>query len=195
MNGDNQPEKPAIKPKKNAQRKKWFVIFTVVVLILVAGAVGGWVYVSYQKSQAADKLAAQQSERNTVISQTGGQAQTIVNNGGKASQAGAVYEKAINSTTDSTLKYNLLMDEATMYFNANDFSQALTIALQAESVDKDANVEQFIAQIYESMGDKTNAIKYYQSAILLVDTSQPMGSSDVQYYQSKVESLGGTINK
>lgn len=85
----------------------------------------------------------------------------------------------------------MLLSKATLYFNNKNYDEALKIALQAEAVVKDDNVEQFIAQIYESKSDMQNAIKYYQRAISLVDKSQPMADSDVKYYRSKITELGG----
>ena len=76
--------------------------------------------------------------------------------------------------------------------NVNEYDAALAIAKQAEAVTKDANIEQYIAQIYEEMGDNQNAIKFYQNAIKLVDSTSPMANGDIEYYQSKVDTLGGT---
>ncbi len=191
---NNKRQKEGFGSNNLSINKKWFAI-GVIVILFIAGIVGGWLYVGYNQKAKEDKLVAQELKRTEIVDSTAAEAQKIIDSGGKASQAEKLYDTAIKeAVNDSGLTNRLLLDEATLYFNDNDFDKALTTAFQAETVVKDDNVEQFIAQIYEKKGDSKNAIKYYQQAITLVDKTQPMADSDIKYYQTRITALGGVVN-
>jgi len=184
---DNQPKSK----QKHELNRKWLTILVCIVL-LILGVVGGWMYNAIQQSIVDDKAVKQATERTAKVNKTENDAQILVEKSGDIKGAELIYDNAIRAAgTDSDLKYRLLMNKATLYFNNGDYQKALVTARQAEVVIKNSNVEQFLAQIYEAMGDKQNAIKYYDLAISLLDKSSPMADSDKNYYQSKISELGG----
>lgn len=174
-------------------KRKWLIVIIVIVILFIIGATAGWIYNSNQKPK--ETPAAIEASRTNITNQTEADALKIVNGGGKVTAAAAVYDKAVSAASnDPILKNELLLGESTLYFNGNDYVKALAIAKQSEAITRDDNIEQFIAQIYIKMGDKQNAIKYYNNAIQLVDKSRPMASDDINYYKSQIKQLGGTIN-
>ena len=67
----------------------------------------------------------------------------------------------------------------------------MVVAKEAEAANENSGVTQFIAQIYEAKGDAPKAIEYYQKTILLVDKASPSAATDIKYYQSRIDALGG----
>jgi len=181
-------------PKSNNifRRKNFLVICAMIFVLLFFGVLSGWIYVKNQKPPA-QTIAQKDAERLDVKNQTENNAQKITENGGMVNDAVAAYDKSIAAAAnDPKLKNILIIDKSTLYFNNNNFDQALASAKEAEAINKDANIEQYIAQIYEKMGDKINAVKYYKNAIPLVDKTQPMADEDITYYQSKIDELSGS---
>lgn len=182
---------------KSLFSRKWFIITAVFSIILIIGAVFGLMYYLNLSKLTSDTTTQQKLEetktqeaRADKINQTVDEAKALVNNN-KVSDAVIVYDQAIKSAEDDYSKSVLLLSKATMYFNASDYSNALAISLTAEAtIDSDVT-EYFIAQIYEKKGDNENAIKYYQKAIDLVDSTDPLSKNDIQYYQNKIKELNG----
>jgi len=110
---------------------------------------------------------------------------------GKASDAVKTIDNAIKLTTDVKSRSYLQLVKSTTYYNDGNYDGALDAALASEANNRDSNIEQVIATIYEQKGDKKDAVNYYQKAIGLVDKSSPTGSSDIQYYQNKIDYLNG----
>lgn len=182
---------------KSLFSRKWFIITAVFSIILIIGTVFGLMYYLNLSKLTSDTTTQQKLEetktqeaRADKINQTVDEAKALANNN-KVSDAVIVYDQAIKSAEDDYSKSVLLLSKATMYFNASDYSNALAISLTAEAtIDSDVT-EYFIAQIYEKKGDNENAIKYYQKAIDLVDSTDPLSKDDIQYYQNKIKELNG----
>ena len=170
-------------------RKKWLIVGLIVVVLFLSGAVSGWIYVSMQKS-TADKIASTETKRKNTINQTADKAQQLAKSGQQA-QAIAYINKAIQATDDIQTKAILLLNKATTYYNNGKYDEALEAAKESESLERNDNIEKFIASIYAIKGDNQNAIKYYKKAITLVDRSQPLAESDIQDYQNIIDMLSG----
>ena len=187
MNNNNSQQLVPIKPKLKINKKRLIVVI-IVGLLLVGGVVGGFVYVSMQKS-ASEKNAAQEAERKQTASNTAEKAQNLSDNGDSA-EAITMLDDAIKATDNIQTKSFLSTTKATIYYNNADYDKALTAAIESESYDKNDNIEKLIALIYEKKGDNQNAIKYYKIAISLVDKTKPMASDDIKEYQTQIDILG-----
>jgi tetratricopeptide (TPR) repeat protein len=202
MADTDQQQKPEPKLRKRSKRKKWLIIgAVVVVVVLLAGAtVGTWIYISNLKStskstqQASEQAAASEKARSdNEVNQTVNKAQALVDSGQQA-QAIVVYSDAIKAADNSQSKALLLLNEATTYYNDGNYDQALIAAKDSESIEKNSNIEQFIAQIYTAQGDNQNAIKYYQNAITYTDKSQVLAEANISSYENSIKLLGGIGN-
>jgi predicted negative regulator of RcsB-dependent stress response len=177
--------------KKHSKRKKWLIVCVIIIVLLGGGGATAWYFLYGQKPKTSTTNTTKTV--NQAVATAVSDAQTLANNG-NTTAAAAKYDVAIKSSTDNTQKSIIMSSKATLYFNTGDYNGALVAAKEAEAVDKTKNVESFIGQIYEKMGDKQNAIKYYQNAIALVDKSQPMADSYIDYIQTKIDELSGVGN-
>jgi tetratricopeptide (TPR) repeat protein len=197
VNGDEQPEKPEQEPKQQTKQKTSLIIACVVVIVLICVAAGGWLYVSNLKTsstQTQAQIAAAKEAKSVVeMNQTVNKAQALAASGNQK-QAVAVYNSAIDASSDPQSKAFLLLNEATTYYNGGNYTEALSYALQSEGIDKNSNIEQFIAQVYVKEGNDSDAIKYYQNAITYTNKSQTMAQANIESYQNIIKSLGGTVN-
>ena len=186
MKDNNKQQQSTPLSKKHSSRKKRWIVSFVLILVL-CGVIVAWFVVTREK-----KTTPQTQDINKATSQTVSDAQALANNG-KVDAAKAAYDAAAKNTNDNDQKSIFLSQKATLLFNNAQYEEALVVALEAESAKKDATAEGFIAQIYEKKGDKQKAIEYYQSALVLVDKSQPTSDVDIQYYQSVIRRLGGVV--
>lgn len=189
---DSVPQE-AQKPKKTTRRfgkKQWLIVAVVLVLLLAAGGVTAWLLRPKQAKEQAATVPTVTHEQANKLNSTIDDAQQLANNG-KLSEAASAYDKAAASAQSPYEKSILLMSKATLSFNDGKYDDALTIAKQAEAANENETVDSFLAQIYVKKGDKTQAIAYYKKAIALIDKSRPMAGSDIQYYQSQIDALGG----
>ena len=187
MDESEKQQKPWRHKRKHSAKKKWLVI-GVVAIVLIAGGVGGWLFISGQKLKT-QSIVARTSEQ---LGQVAIDANTLVEIG-DTSGAKTTYEKAIKQTSGATQKVVLLIGDASIYFDEGNYDKALTIAKQAESIKLDENVAAFIAGIYRVKGDKQNAITYYQTAISMANKADS-ASDRSSYYQNEIDILNGTGN-
>ena len=188
MDNSNQQKQPVFKKTKNFMTKKRMVIGIIVIVLIVSGGVGSWIYFSNKKS-ASEKTATPLTQGEKLIVKTQQDTQKIVNYGGKISDAETIYDDAV-STADDQTKATLFWQKASMYFNAGQYDDAIASAKQSEAINKTENIEQFIAMCYEQKGDTPNAILYYQNAIALVEKSDPSAEAKIKNYQSSIDALG-----
>jgi len=177
------------KLKKRHVQKKWRIIIVIIIILLIGVAASGWIYLYIQKSNA-NRITSIETKRKNTINQTADKAQQLVKSG-QQSQAIAYIDKIIQTTDDIQTKAILLLNKATTYYNNGKYDEALTAAKASEALERNDNIEKFIASIYAIRGDNQNAIKYYKKAITLVDKSQPLSGSDIQDYKNKIDRLSG----
>jgi tetratricopeptide (TPR) repeat protein len=166
------------------KRKRLLII--VAVVVFVGGIASGWLYIQSQKT------SEDQQKRITdeLVVQTTTDAQIIARKGDTAG-AIAKYDEVIKTTNDSYQKSILTINKAVIYLNTEDYEQALKYAKEAESINVNFEVVKIIAQIYEEMGNKQDAIAYYEKTIQLIDKEDPLASDDAVYYQSVIDGLKG----
>jgi len=184
MDPDYQPRTPKHKFREFVMRHKLPVI--IVIVVLICGSVGGWIYFSNQKPTAQEK----QAQQTKLLNDTADKAQKLAESG-KQADAVKVIDNAIKSNDDPKIVGVLLLEKSTTYYNSGDYDKALAFALESEAMDKNSNIEEFIAKIYVKKDDNKNAIKYYQKAIELVDVSEAMGNADILDYQNRITYLSG----
>jgi len=195
---DNQKQLKKVKKTRGLFiSKKWLIIGVMSIVVAIVCAAIYWYFFvnSISKNQDTSKspslspVTAQETQRTKEVNSVADNANAKLSSGGTVNEATKLYQDAINSTEDITTKASLQLSEATLYFNQGNYDLALEAALFSESNNKNDNIEQFIAQIYDSKGDKLNAAKYYKSAISLVDKTQPFAESKISYYEGLLEAV------
>ena len=190
MDDSDVKQKPVYSSKKRFPHKKRWIIGAIIVVILVGGAVCAWLFILRPKSSTPESSTEQITASAKAVGQTVLEAMKQSNNG-ELDDAVVTYDNAVKATEDPLEKSILLKNKAVLYVNDGKYDEALTVAKESETLNQNADTAQFIALIYEKKGDKQKAIEYYQKAILLVDKTQDLANSDIQYYQSRIEALGG----
>ena len=179
-------------------RKKWVIIGAIIIALFIGGAVSSWLIISFQK-KLSPKVTTDQTTSETIkaaaenykaIEQPIADAQKLVL-AGDVNGAKVVYEDAIKKTDNSPQKSILLSDEATMYYNAGNYNEALTLAKQAEALDEKVVITGFIVQIYQKLGDNQKTIEYCQKTIDLIKKNEPVYNSDIENYQYIIDSISG----
>jgi tetratricopeptide (TPR) repeat protein len=177
--------KPWRHKKKHSSGKKWLII-GVVLVVVIAGGVGGWFYLyKNNQKQSVAKVTRTSDQIDQVISD----ANALAANG-DTSGAKKAYDSAIQQTSDSVQKQALLAGDASIYYNDENYDQALVVAKQAESIKLDSNLAALIAEIYRIKGDSKNAIMYYQKAITLGNQTNPDDNHSL-FYQDEINGLEG----
>lgn len=179
-NSSDQP-KPIVHSRKrlfNFNKKQLAIVG--VVLLVISSIVG--IIIFYNSNQAVSKPETVYD----IISR----ANELVNNGDNDG-AKRSYDNAISRTSDVVLKSALLTSKANVFYNEQNYDQALSLAIEAENLSSNENITQFIANIYLLKGDKEKAVEYYQKTVSLIDGSAIPDDSRSQYYQSIVNSLTG----
>lgn len=186
MKQNNQNNIKIIASRKRFPVKKLIIIVLAVIILFCVGAAITWWVISKNSSTSKEATGIYDEQTSQDLSE----AQTLANNG-KTNEAKAAYDKIIAKTEDSFKKSLLLIDKSNVFFNDGDYNSALTIAEQAEGVNKNNIVESDIALIYETKGDKVKAIEYYNKAIKLVDKSQNLADDTIKHYQNRINELSG----
>ncbi len=190
-NNNNKHQTPPSPARKHFSRKKRWITAAIFVILFFTGVGAAWFYVTIQKPAQEQEAVLLQTKRSQEVNKTTDEAEKLAFNG-KGDEAKAVYDNAIKQTADSYQKSILLLNKANLLLNDSKYDDALVIAKQAEAINQNSAVTQYIAQIYEAKGDAPKAIEYYQKTIPLVDKSKPLADANIKYFQGRIEALDGT---
>ena len=103
-------------------------------------------------------------------------------------EANKFYDQQIAGSKNSEEKISLLMDKASIAYNAGDFDTALKAALDADAIKSSAGTLSMIAQSYEGKGDKAKALEYYKKALAVLPKSEVTNRQEVTL-KSKIAEL------
>ncbi len=171
-------------------KNKWARFLIALIIILFAGfvSISVIIYIQNQFPNTEELLALKKEKDAKLFQEADNSAQNLIFSG-NVNDALAVYDKAISESDDQDLRLSLMFSKAVSLFNNNDYDRALEIANQIVDINQSHGYSDFIGQIYEEKGDKNNAIKYYQEAISLVDSSSPTAEADIYDYNFKINKL------
>lgn len=187
--------------------KKWGITrrsigIIVLCVVLVAGGVSAWVF----RDAISSLFTHQQVEEPT--GDTGGDdspqgdtpdvkmdAVTIreVNKAianGDSGAAVAIYDNEIAKADDSKVIAELYVLKAVSLTNLGKEQEAIQAAKQAEAIELTERVASLLAFIYERTGDNKEALRYYSSALELLDRDNDVRDKE-GHYRQKISELGG----
>jgi flagellar basal body-associated protein FliL len=179
--------KKSHKKKTALQQRRVALIVAIGVLVLIIAGAMWWYFApkNNQPSKPKDEFS-REHQLDEMAQEADQKAQSAgVNEGAK------IYDEAINDTSDQLEKSQLMASKATLYLNDGKNDQALALALEAEKLHSSSEISALIAQIYEMKKNNSKAVVYYKKAATQVDTKQPQGISDKEYFEAKAKELGG----
>lgn len=166
--------------------KKVKLIVLGIALIVVAG-LGIFLYQRHVSN--SNKAETEKAKYTRLVEDT----QSLVS-GGKYDKAETLWLSYLKTDHDKVYKRGAYVQLATTYSNAQKYDQAISYYKKAEAIDgaTKLDVATGLAYTYESKGDKSDAITYFNKAISLTEQSDdPLKSADIQGYKYEISQLEG----
>ena len=156
------------------------VLFASLICILVACGIGVFLFFgnNTKKSQAQAFPSAQSVLRKALAS------------GPKSAEPYIDQLQQLSSestSNDSKASYELAEARVALY--VGDYTKARDAGLQSEDLKSSADTAALLGYIYEAMGDKTNAIKYFQLAVSRSPKVAPGQRAAANEYQGEISNL------
>ncbi len=153
---------------KNIQRK-WIIFAGIGAVVLVGAGICAAVVLSRPIETVAgsvedDAVAEARLAQVGVDGKLQDESAAALKKGNTA-EAAQAYGMAIAQETDVTRKVQLLVDQSAVYYAANRYDEAITIAKQAEVLGEDKFVvADWLSRAYEDQGRYNEAARYYRLA-------------------------------
>lgn len=189
MDDDKQPiaasvmnEKPSIRKLFNARlasifwqdRKRKIISIVILILVFIAAIVATTVLI---KNHQASTGVVQLSPSDLAAS-------------GQYVQAQQQLDKQATSGSTQQRAY-VFIQKSAIALNAHKYNDALNFAQQAEAFTPTSTTAQLIAVSQQGLGNKQQAISYYQKAISRFKNPSEQDQIDIRSYQDAIKSLGG----
>jgi tetratricopeptide (TPR) repeat protein len=173
--------------RSKKKRPLWLKVVVVLFVVLVAGGAGvavRWWQQSLESGKAAEETALADTFSNSFK-------QSIA---GNYDGAHDVVNKALEDNGLSAhSKYQLYMEQGSIYQNQGNYDAALDSYLKADSFESTFNSAESVAYIAELKGNKEQAIDYYKKAITLVPETEGTREDIIKTYQDSITGLGGQL--
>lgn len=178
------PKIIANEPKKNTGKR---VLIGLVIVVVLAGlAFGGWYWWTHRSNGSTTKDTANQqtnvaNAQSKGVQQASQSAQAQAKAGDPKAGAQSLGDAAAKADSQ-TDKAQLYSQQASLYSQAGENDQAVTAAKQAIAADPtNWNMYANLGFIYQSMGDKQNAIANFNQAITVMkQQGNTSGQSEMQ---------------
>ncbi|RYZ87005.1 MAG: hypothetical protein EOP06_13465 [Proteobacteria bacterium] len=172
--------------------KQQIIIASVVVaaaLVMIGAIVGVRLFLQSQGEVASPEVR-EQVEKSIKIEEDKAivrdQAQAEIEKGDIA-KAGDVYKKKIDGEEDVVQKIQLYIDLANTYYGAGKVDAAIAAAQQASDLSSDKFLAaDWLSRAYESKGEYSTAIRYYEIAGNSVASPQNDFMFDKAYYDRQI---------
>lgn len=167
--------------------KKMKLLVLSVIVVVVAAGVGVFLYVRNHNSKSAETEKQQYAQ---IVANT----QSLVS-ARKYTQAENQWLAYIKGDHDKKYIRGAYVQLATTYSNAQKYDDAVSYYKKAEALDGNSaklDVVTGLAYTYETQGNKSEAIKYFNKAITLTqDSNDPSKNADIQGYKYEISQLEG----
>lgn len=166
--------------------KKWLVLNVCFALIFVSALTA--IYFSINNKTPNNKTEAVAKTVSSSTKKASTEATKLIQSGDTASAA-KVYSEAVKNTSSQDEKVTLLLSKAAIYFDDDDFENALAATKEALAVKEVLGVDDLLGRIYYEIGDLKNSITYYQKAMALLNKSSLTYKSDLADYQKIIDDI------
>lgn len=180
--------------KHGRHGKRFWIILAAWIVLVIGCGLGGWYYMSHLSSAQKPAIKA----TTTTVVDKGTDIASLypaVNNAAAAKKASGdikgaadIYQAAAATETTATGKAYLYSSASSLYYNAGQYQGALQPAIDTYTANPSEGSAELVADIYIKLGNKDQAIVYFQKAIALVDPNDP-ASYGTDYFQAQIDSL------
>lgn len=181
MNGEKlklNSAKSGLKPKKGR-----LFIFLIIAFFVVAVCFGLFNFINMNNTKKTNSLEG--SAVQEVINSA-----SLFASEGNYSKAISTIDEALNKTSNSEVRAELMAKKASVVSKSGEQAGALSMAIEAYDTNGTTYTASVAGSIARSSGDIETARKYYKIALdLEVAAAESGGPSDVQYLQSVLDSL------
>lgn len=187
-------EAPVGSGKHGHHEKRFWVILGAWILLVLACGLAGWYYLNHlpvtQKPTTKPTTSTVVGKGTDISSSypTVNNAAAAKKASGDITGAAEVYQAAAATETTATGKEYLYSSATSIYYNAGQYQNALQPAIDTYNAKPSEGSAELVADIYIKLGNKAQAIAYFQKAIALVDPNDP-ASYGVDYFQAQIDSL------
>lgn len=189
------PKVPQASPKG---RKKKIVTAILVVLLVVAGA-GAGIFWRWHQSQNTNTsgsggtpVSSGQSDglnqNNLPASVKSAQSLAAT---GNYDQSNKDIAASIAATSSSDEKYELYLQQGANYESQSQWDNAISAYANALNFKKTSTVYTALGRDSEAKGDKKSALSYYQQALPLLSSKDPMYDFEKTELQNDIKAVGG----
>lgn len=161
------------KNKKGVSKRTIGIAIAVLLFAIVVSLVGWFAVIGPRLSKLPNEQEQSISDKTAKLAHSG-----------KAKDAIKLYDTQLGLDITKEEKYSLLNGRVTICINEELYQEALIDAMGMYELQKNENSTQLLAQVYEGLGQKDNAVKYYKKAIDFADDQPGGGSKD--YYNYKI---------
>ncbi|HEV2412421.1 MAG TPA: hypothetical protein VGS28_01290 [Candidatus Saccharimonadales bacterium] len=189
MDGDEKPAK--LEGAAVTKGTPWWFgfqthwLYVVIAVVLIGGGIGLIVWEHHRNNELPGPAAVTLADTDLINKE----ANAAVANG-DISEALNIYNQNIPNAANKTVQGELNGEAASIAYDANQYQTALKYALVWDADLPTADTSSMVAQIYQQLGNKTQAISYYQKAAREVP-AHPISGYTGSYYQGIAQQLGG----
>jgi tetratricopeptide (TPR) repeat protein len=158
------------------------MVLGIIILLLIIGGVG-WKWAT--RNTVPPSLRVTTSDTENVDNQ----ASAIAKESGLQA-ALSYYNQEVSYAINNDVKAELYLQASNLADSDNDLNAALQYGLKADAILHSASTSANVASVYQQLGDKTQAIKYYDIAGSEVKANQLAGDSK-QYYLDEAKAVNG----
>lgn len=170
------------------QRRSWKgplrnVVLVLLLVVLAGGAGAGvrWLQQRGNKSEPLEKLPATVSDIQELRF------------GDNPEDADKKIDEALgDESLDNKTRYELYLQKGHSAAGKQDFKAAIEAYKMAEQIDATHMVAWVLGDMYRQLGDKEQAISYYNKAAERVPDSEPLADSDREYLRKLAQDLEAT---
>lgn len=162
--------------------KRTVLSVAVLLLVIIVGA-SGFAWWHDHNRKIVPKADTQ--EYNTLLDE-----QNVLSADSEYGQAANLWVSYATTTPSRAHKESAFLNAAALYMSDQQYNQVVGMCKKAESVDGVTYQESEIAaNAYMSLGDKQDAIHYYQEAIRLIPASSSDRVADQASFKSIIQEL------
>lgn len=110
---------------------------------------------------------------------------------GNYDQSNKAIATSLATASNNDEKYQLYLQQGANDENQSQWDSALSAYTNALNIQKTSTVYTALGRVSEAKGDKKSALSYYQQALSLLDTKDPMYDFEKSQVEDQIKALGG----
>ena len=186
-----QPQQSDVTVVTSKSRPSWLskraVLPVAVVLVIVVGGFGWWLIAHNHKPALTTDTTADNLTYNTLINE-----QNLLSANANYDQAASDWIAYAATTPSKAHKESAYINAADLYMSNSQYTQAVNLCKKYEALAGVTFEEaELAARAYTALGNKQEAIHYYQEAIRLLPASLSNPAAEKASFQGAIQELQG----